>query len=30
MSMRMRRGTQDIGAKAFKDKVTPVWPNHGL
>ncbi|MCP3934556.1 MAG: enoyl-CoA hydratase/isomerase family protein [Actinomycetia bacterium] len=30
MSMRMRRDTQDIGARAFKDKVTPVWPNHGL
>jgi enoyl-CoA hydratase len=30
LSMSMRRDTQDIGARAFKDKKTPVWPNHGL
>lgn len=30
LAMSMRRDTQDIGARAFKDKTTPVWPNHGL
>ncbi|MCP3912647.1 MAG: hypothetical protein GY713_17030 [Actinomycetia bacterium] len=30
LSMSMRRDTQDIGARASKDKTTPVWPNHGL
>lgn len=30
LSMSMRRDTQDIGARAFKEKKTPVWPNHGL
>ncbi len=30
IAMRMRKDTQDIGARAFKEKKKPVWPNHGL
>lgn len=30
LSMSMRRDTQDIGARAFKEKKIPEWPNHGL
>jgi len=30
LSMSLRRDTQDIGARAFKEKKEPVWPNHGL
>lgn len=30
LSMSMRRDTQDIGARAFKEKKKPVWPHHGL
>ena len=30
LSMSMRKDTQDIGARAFKEKKIPEWPNHGL
>src|SRR5215208_3696031 len=30
LSMFMRRDSHAIGARAFKDGVTPEWPHHGL
>jgi hypothetical protein len=30
ISMSLRKDTQDIGARAFKEKKIPEWPNHGL
>jgi enoyl-CoA hydratase len=30
MSMFARRDSHAIGARAFKEKRTPEWPNHGL
>jgi enoyl-CoA hydratase len=30
MSMFMRRDSHTIGAKAFKERRPPDWPNHGL
>ena len=30
LSMSMRKDRQDIGARAFKEKKIPEWPNHGL
>jgi enoyl-CoA hydratase len=30
VSMFMRRDSHAIGARAFKDGVTPEWPHHGL
>lgn len=30
LSMFMRRDSHAIGARAFKDRVTPEWPHHGL
>jgi enoyl-CoA hydratase len=30
LSMFARRDSHAIGARAFKEKRTPEWPNHGL
>ena len=30
LSMFMRRDSHAIGARAFKERRVPEWPNHGL